>query len=377
MKQVSLLITFCALLCMSASAQTTTIEKKEKRITITTTKVDENGKAITETWIAEGEQPEQILEQMAVNPDVMQKMSSDDQVKQENEERLFLFRSAGDNKIIEGRLSDGDPLNNNLNPLNNNLNFDKIEKVIVISDGEGNKKQKIYYHGGPAHAKVWVRGDNERNKSNCAALGVFVNYDGDNGTVITSLIEKGGAKDAGLKPGDLITKIDQYDISDYPSLHEALAHFQPGDVVKVQFVRDDKNQKAKVELRDWAQLPGHEWRARTDCGSPMKEEVIDETAQDPGVGTAGQQNIQSLELQNTRIFPNPTEGVFQLSFQTIPGPFKISITDVNGKVVYNENNDGATGSYNREIDLKGAPQGNYIISVNQGGKIYNQQISKQ
>ena len=152
MKQASLLITFCALLCMSASAQTTTIEKKEKRITITTTKVDDNGKATTETWIAEGEQPEQILEQMAVNPEVMQKMNNDDQINMENEERLFLFRSAGDNQMIEGKLSDGDRSGNHVNVDN------KVEKIIIISDNEGNKEeQKIYIQGHPEHAKVWVR----------------------------------------------------------------------------------------------------------------------------------------------------------------------------------------------------------------------------
>src|SRR5664279_2979853 len=138
MKQASLLITFCALLCLSASAQTTTIEKNEKRITITTTKVDENGKAVTETWIAEGAQPEQILEKMAVNPDVMQKMNSDDQTKKENEERLFLFRSAGDNVAVEGKLSDSD---------NANGNTDKVEKVIIISNDKDSDSPKTYSIG--------------------------------------------------------------------------------------------------------------------------------------------------------------------------------------------------------------------------------------
>ena len=160
-------------------------------------------------------------------------------------------------------------------------------------------------------------------------------------------------------------------------MHEALSHFQPGDVVKVQYIRDDKNYKVKVELRDWAQLPGHEWRARTDCGNPMKEEVIDESKLDPGEGLSGIANSQSLQLEDARIFPNPTEGVFALSFKTAAGPVEISITDVNGKVVYHENNDNATGSYNRDIDLKGMPQGNYIISVSQGSKVFTQQLSKQ
>lgn len=367
MKQASLLITFCALLCLSASAQTTTIDKNEKRITITTTKVDDNGKAVTETWIAEGDQPEQILEKMAVNPDVMQKMNNDDQTKKQNEERLFLFRNAGENVAIEGKLSDTDKSNENVNP-------DNVEKAIIISNDQSNDSPKIYYHGGPVHADVWVRGTNDYLKNNCAALGVYVDYHGENGTRINSLIENSGAKEAGLQSGDVINKIEKYDITDFPSLHDALSHYVAGDVVSVRFVRGDQNLKTKVELKDWAQLPGQEWRARTDCGNPVEDEDV---RQGPVEGPTGTPNIQQLDIQDARVFPNPTEGAFALSFQSKPGPLTISITDVNGKVVYHENNDNAKGSYNHDIDLKDVPQGNYILSVNQGGQIYTQQISKQ
>ncbi|MEP6648064.1 MAG: PDZ domain-containing protein [Saprospiraceae bacterium] len=370
MKQASLLIALYTLLCMSAYAQTTTIEKNDKRISITTTKIDENGKAVTETWVAEGDQPEKILETMAVNPDVMQKMDGDDQVKKENEERLFLFRSAGDNTAIEGKLSEG----------SGDSNGQIFKKIVITSNDKNGENPKVYSynHGGPASASMWVRGTGDGLKSNCAALGVYVNAAGDmGGTKITALIEKGGAKDAGLLEGDVINKIDQFEISDFPSLHEALSHYVAGDMVTVRYTRNDKNQKAKVELRDWAQLPGHEWRARTDCGKPAAEETIDNTAQGPVVDPTSIHNAQTLDLQNASVFPNPTEGVFSLSFQTTPGPLSVSITDVNGKVVYHENYDNNNGAYKQEINLKGMPQGNYILSVNQSGKIYTQQISKQ
>ncbi|MEO6130359.1 MAG: PDZ domain-containing protein [Saprospiraceae bacterium] len=372
MKQASLLITLCALLCLSASAQTTTIEKNDKRISITTTKTDENGKTVTETWVAEGDQPEKILQTMAINPDVLQKMNSDDQVKKENEERLFLFRSAGDKAAIEGKLSNGSG--------DSKGNGEFIEKIIIISNNKNDVSPKpyAYYHGGSASADVWVRGTGDGQKSNCAALGVYVNTESDlSGTKISALIEKGGAKEAGMLAGDVINKIDQYEVTDFPSLHDALSHYVAGDVVTVRYTRNDKNQKAKVELRDWAQLPGHEWRARTDCGKPASEDAIDEISKGPVDGQLSAPAVQSLQLDNASVFPNPTEGVFSLSFQTTPGPLTVSITDVNGKVVYNENNDNSSGSYKQEINLKGMPQGNYILSVNQGGKIYSQQISKQ
>jgi hypothetical protein len=75
--------------------QPTVTENKTQRITIVTKKVDDNGQTVMETFIAEGEKPEEILKKMAINPEVMQKVEIETTEGQENGERLFLFRSAG------------------------------------------------------------------------------------------------------------------------------------------------------------------------------------------------------------------------------------------------------------------------------------------
>src|SRR5688572_2710086 len=103
MKHASLLFALCVLFGFSAIGQsTTTIEKNSKRITITTKKTDENGKAITETYIAEGDDPVKILEGMAIQPELIESMNVETVTETEDGERLFLFRSAGDNVVIEG-----------------------------------------------------------------------------------------------------------------------------------------------------------------------------------------------------------------------------------------------------------------------------------
>src|SRR4030095_16839007 len=175
MKQASLLLLLLAIFSLSALGQTTTIEKNAKRITITTTKVDENGKQVKETWIAEGDQPEQILENMAVNPDVLQKMNGEDHAAPANGEQLFIYRSAGDKTTITGTL------NENIEK-NENINIDskpgETEKIIIIN---GNANGENWHHkicrvyGGPESAEAWAYG--RREKSNCAALGVYVNSD--------------------------------------------------------------------------------------------------------------------------------------------------------------------------------------------------------
>ncbi len=368
MKHASLLIALCVLFSFSAFAQSaTTVEKTTKRITITTKKVDENGKTITETYIAEGDEPGKILEGMAIDPKVIHRVDVTNGANEENEEQIFMFRRAGDDAgekvIIERSINDENG---------------EIEKIIIINKENGNNTKdcyKITPYGNFGHASVWVNGQN--NKINCAALGVFVNNHGESkGSVIGSLIENGGAKAAGLKAGDVIVKIEEFDVTDFATLHLALSHFKPGDMVTVRYEREGKNQKAKVELKDWAELPGHEWRSRSDCGQDavIEEKPVDKIISD---NLHGSTDIQPLQLENVTIFPNQTEGIFSFSFKTMPGPIAVSITDVNGKVVYDENNENSDGSYQNEIDLKGLPQGNYIISVTQGDKVFTDQISKQ
>ncbi|MEO5905992.1 MAG: PDZ domain-containing protein [Saprospiraceae bacterium] len=386
MKNASLLFALCALFSLSAFAQsTTTVEKNAKRITITTKKTDENGKTTIETYITEGENPAQILKEMAINPETIQTMDVTTDVPSQSAERLFMIRSAGDNVRIEGLLGDAEDVtivSDNVEISEVKGNEEKeIEKIIIINRSTGNDSKatcevkKAYFTtqgNSKGHAMVYVNG--HERKSNCAALGVQVHNAGDSkGSLISSLIEKGGAQEAGLLAGDVVTKIDEFEVNDFATLHLALSHFQPGDEVTVRYNRGEKSQKTRVQLKDWAELPGHEWRSRTDCGEPetVKDIVIDN--QDP----VEIREIKPLQLENLRMFPNPTDGAFALSFSLEPGPLTVAITDINGKVVYSENNENASGTYTRDIDLKSVPQGNYVLSVTQGEKIYTDQISKQ
>jgi len=373
MKTGSLLIALIVLFGANLQAQsTTTVEKNTKRITITTTKTDENGKPVSETWIAEGEEPEVILKNMAVNPEILQKVEVDNPAPSAEGERLFLFRSAGDHQTIEGRLDDvsGD----HIAPGN-----DGGEKVIVWTRNTNDRdhEYKVAHLYNKDGSVPWEY--SEERKVNCAALGVYVNATGEKtGCQINGLIDKGGAQEAGLVEGDVITKLDDYVITDFPTLYDALTHYLPGDDATVIYTHEGKSTKANVHLRSWADMPGQEWRARGDCGhiEDFKDEIVKPIAEDklPEFGPVG---MDPLKLEDARIYPNPTPGTFALSFTTEPGALSISVTDVNGKVIYSEKNDNATGYYNHDIDLGKATPGNYVVTIKQGDKVFTQQLSKQ
>ena len=83
--------------------------------------------------------------------------------------------------------------------------------------------------------------------SNRAMLGVITMGD-DKGAQIQSVNKESAAEKAGLKKGDVITKIDNRKIDGSDDVTDAIRAHKPGDKVAITFLRDGKEQKASVQL---------------------------------------------------------------------------------------------------------------------------------
>ncbi|REC49181.1 trypsin-like peptidase domain-containing protein [Chryseobacterium pennipullorum] len=70
------------------------------------------------------------------------------------------------------------------------------------------------------------------------------------GVYITGFGEKSGAEDAGLKKGDVITKVDNYAVTDFADLSMSIGSKRPGDKVQVTYLRDGKENTTTVTLKD-------------------------------------------------------------------------------------------------------------------------------
>jgi putative serine protease PepD len=80
-----------------------------------------------------------------------------------------------------------------------------------------------------------------------AYLGVSLEESQD-GVGVAEVVEGGPAADAGLKAGDVVTKIDGDAVGDVASLTAAIRAHDPGDKVKLTVVRDGKESTVEVEL---------------------------------------------------------------------------------------------------------------------------------
>jgi serine protease Do len=85
---------------------------------------------------------------------------------------------------------------------------------------------------------------------NRAMLGV-VTEEVEGGVKVSELTEESAAKKAGIKVGDIITKIGDTKIEDPDQLSETVRKHKPGDKVTVTILRDKKEQKITTELGKW------------------------------------------------------------------------------------------------------------------------------
>ena len=74
------------------------------------------------------------------------------------------------------------------------------------------------------------------------------NLDINEGAYVDSLLENSAAREAGVKTGDVITKVNNAEIKSSPDLQAAIATHRPGDQVELTLYRDGKEMEVKVTL---------------------------------------------------------------------------------------------------------------------------------
>jgi S1-C subfamily serine protease len=70
------------------------------------------------------------------------------------------------------------------------------------------------------------------------------------GVMVTGVPEDGGAAEAGIEKGDIITSIDGKKVKTMAELQETMARHRPGDVVKVTLTRGKREQNYSVTLKN-------------------------------------------------------------------------------------------------------------------------------
>lgn len=70
------------------------------------------------------------------------------------------------------------------------------------------------------------------------------------GVLITRITPGSGAEDAGLRPRDVILRINGVSTPSVPRMQEQVGRFRPGNVLQIEFWRDGRRRKTRVTLKN-------------------------------------------------------------------------------------------------------------------------------
>jgi tartrate-resistant acid phosphatase type 5 len=138
-------------------------------------------------------------------------------------------------------------------------------------------------------------------------------------------------------------------------------------------------------------IPGSEFIYNTNHGALLLEayanilllkfintndSLIDLYSINPGMTAYVENQDYSRDLK-VNIFPNPAKGSFVVSIMNHKQPFSISITDIFGRIIFNEkyaNNNCNFETALQRIDVDKLPGGTYIINISCKDKVVTRKI---
>ena len=232
-----------------------------------------------------------------------------------------------------------------------------------------------------------------------ACLGVYSgswSADGREGSKITEFTEESAARDASMQVGDVITRVNGKDVDSHEQLWDEIAKYQPGDKVSVDFLRDNTPQTIEATLKackdrsqvnvttdDGNKRQFYTWNWGENEEKSMRTRRVITIRRASSEGDAAQPQTapaqpaaqdRSLKLESFRAYPNPTAGPVTLEFRSEPLPTIVTLLDLSGRQLFREELNAFNGEYNQQFDLNEYAKGTVIIQVQQGDKIFTEQI---
>lgn len=214
------------------------------------------------------------------------------------------------------------------------------------------------------------------------------------GAIVASLLRNSTGEALGLQKGDMIISLNGAPIRKFSDLAATLGYVAPGDVVTVEFIRNEEMQNSSARIlskKETYQVPPPASKTQltanaekaTPAEQPVKWEVYkevkmtivlkDATAQE-AESISGRSGMDisaqnSLNIRDLNMFPNPNEGIFTLTFD-LPesGDTEIRFLDSNGKLMYAEDLPGFSGNYEKQLDFSDREKGIYFLRIVQSGQ---------
>ena len=229
-------------------------------------------------------------------------------------------------------------------------------KITYLRDGsilETNAKLTANKSNSNNYSFTW-----KEERDPCKVFfGVYVGSYGEGleGVGVSGIVEgdEWPAEKAGLQRGDRIIAIDAIPVNNHRELVTERDKHKSGQAFTFTILRDGYPMDIDAQFKECPNQPAVEKVTGEVIPEMQPVELIDNT----------------LELEELNAYPNPTFGLLNVKFSGEAVPTKLMITDVNGKVVHQENLPNFDGYYNRELDISSGTPGTLMLSIRQGEKV--------
>lgn len=159
-----------------------------------------------------------------------------------------------------------------------------LEAGDIITAINGNKLSTVHdlqvelskYQGGQEVAVTFQRNGQNREakvslraKPNIRAdrplIGIYPESNEGKGIRVDDIAAGGGAVSAGIRSGDVITKINGRPINSLTDLKEQLSKYEAGDQVAVEYLRNSQVNQTQIKLKDRSESHHNSSRDRDPC----------------------------------------------------------------------------------------------------------------
>lgn len=181
------------------------------------------------------------------------------------------------------------------------------------------------------------------------------------GSRVDGVIDDTPAKQSGIQPGDIIMAFNGQPVNNHQELVVERDKNKPGDAFRLTVLRDG----AMIEINA-------KFKPCDTPGDAAVEETVEVLEED---GKSQERDLNNtLTLEVLEAYPSPTFGPLNINFEAEAVPTTLRILDVSGKAVYSMELPQFGGFFNEQVNLSTNKAGNYVLSIQQGKKVFSKQI---
>ncbi|MEP7230697.1 MAG: PDZ domain-containing protein [Ginsengibacter sp.] len=170
-----------------------------------------------------------------------QKEKTDNKKIEKKESREIIIRNSDKDTKMKIEI-DGDKVTVNGKPLS-----DYNDDDVTVIERDLRKGPNMLYMPKGGNRNFEFFGNDSEDSRPKTFLGVITEKASD-GVKVNEVMKGSSAEKAGLKTGDVVTKVDEKNISNPDDLLDAIQSYKPNEEVKVYYKRDGKKNDVKVKL---------------------------------------------------------------------------------------------------------------------------------